>query len=166
MGKNRTNDSKYPSPYSPGGWVTGAQYVIELVCEQKAKVEHKDLPVQFWKLDEWSKFFVSQTRACHKLLKTYDEKAIIKTVKQKRVRNLMPKWVVGVVAKEQKELDAKRELAEKMKERPKEQERIIGVPKRRIQRLGTSALDKLLALDIEEEQNGEKERRKERREEN
>lgn len=157
MGKNRTNDSKYPSPYSPGGWVTGTQFIIELVCEQRAKFDKKDLPVKFWNLPEWEKYFVSQTRKCNKLLQHYDEKAVIATVKKCRVRNLIPKWVVSAIAKEQKELDAQRELA-KLQERPEIKESIIGVPQRRTKRLGTSALDKLLALDIEEENNGEKER--------
>lgn len=154
MGKERTEQSKYPSPYSPGGWVTGAQYIIELVCEQRAKFNKTDLPVQFWNLPEWNTYFVSQTRKCNKLLEVYDEKAVIQTVKKCRVRSLMPKWVVSAIAKEQKELNTQLKLA-KLQKRPKTKERIIEVPQRRTKHLGTSALDKLLALDIEEEQNGE-----------
>ena len=158
MAKDRTDKSKYPSRYSPGGWVTGAQYIIELVCEQRARFEHKDLPVQFWNLDEWAKFFSSQTRACHKLLKTYDAKVIIGVVKQKKIRNLMPKWVANVVAQEQLKFNAKIALAEQQKqERPEPKERIIDIPKRRTLRLGTSSLDKLLALDFEETEHGKKE---------
>lgn len=161
MASIRTEKSKYPSPYSPGGWVTGAQYIIELVCEQRAKFDQKDLPVQFWNLPEWNRYFVSQTKKCNKLLEVYDEKSVIQAVKKSRIRNLLPKWVVSAIAKEQKELDAQRELAEKMQERPEVQGRIIDVPKRRTKRLGTSALDKLLALDVEETDNGEESKRNE-----
>ncbi len=138
--------------------MTGAQYVIELVCEQKAKHAKKDLPLQFWKLPEWEKYFVSQTRAVHKLLQTYDERAIISAVKKSRIRNLMPKWVVKVVAEHDTERKViQSALAEEIAKRPEPQERIIDVPKRRTARHGTSAIDKLLALDIEGLTNGEEE---------
>jgi len=69
---------------------------------------------------------------------------------------LIPKWIIKVLDQEQKEYDAKVALAKKEKEeRQPVKERIIEVPKRRTARLGGSALDKLLALDIEEKENGE-----------
>ncbi len=158
MPKERSEKSKYPSRYSPGGWVTPAQYIIELVCEQNARFHNKDLPMKFWNLDEWASFFKAQLRATHKLLKKYDEKVIIKVIKQKKIRTLIPKWIINVLDQEQKEYDAKVALAEKEKKerQPVKKERIIGVSKRRTTRLGNSALDKLLALDdIEEKENGE-----------
>ena len=42
MAKERSNNSRYPSRYSPNigidgfAWVTGRQYIVELVCENKA----------------------------------------------------------------------------------------------------------------------------------
>jgi len=156
MPKERSEKSKYPSRYSPGGWVTPAQYIIELVCEQNARFHNKDLPMKFWNLDEWASFFKAQLRVTHKLLKKYDEKVIIKVIKQKKIRTLIPKWIIKVLDQEQKEYDAKVALAKKEKEeRQPVKERIIEVPKRRTARLGGSALDKLLALDIEEKENGE-----------
>ena len=158
MGKLRTSASKFPSKYSPNAWVTGAQYIIELICEQRARFDNKDLSVKFWNLPEWEKFFVSQTRKCNQLLKKYHERVVIKVVKDKKLRTLHPKWVDPIFATAQKEYDAQVELYKKqLEERPKEpQQSIIDVPKRRTARLGTSALDKLLALD-EEILNGEEE---------
>ena len=152
MAENRSDESRYPSRYSPGGWVTAAQYIIELVCEQKARHENKDLPIKFWTLKEWERFFVSQTRVCHKLLKSYSSQAIINAIKAKRIRTLLPKWIVSVIQLEQKKLDAmKKEV------KPKEPERdIINVPRRR-EGKAPSALNKLLALD-EELEDGEEER--------
>jgi chorismate-pyruvate lyase len=48
MAKNRTNKSRYPSRYSPNGWVSAPQYITELVCEKKAQKEKKELPMKFW----------------------------------------------------------------------------------------------------------------------
>ena len=42
MAKERSNNSRYPSRYSPNidkdgfAWVTGRQYIVELICENKA----------------------------------------------------------------------------------------------------------------------------------
>jgi len=55
MAKKQTQKSKYPSRYSPNGWVHAAQYVTELICEKKAKTEGKELPLKFWELKEWLK---------------------------------------------------------------------------------------------------------------
>ena len=112
MAKQRSEKSKYPSRYSPKGWVTEGQYIIELVCEQAAKHSKKDLTMQFWKDESWSKFFASQTRSVHRLLKSYDAKVIISVVKQKRIRTLLPKWVEGVIQKEQRNFDAQKRKSE------------------------------------------------------
>ena len=52
MAKKRTEKSKYPSRYSPNGWVHSAQYITELICEKKAKTEGKELPIKIWELKE------------------------------------------------------------------------------------------------------------------
>ena len=74
MSKEQTEKSRYQSRYSPDQFVSAAQYIIELVCERKAQLEERDLPVQFWKQPEWEKYFKMQLRKCHALLKKYDEK--------------------------------------------------------------------------------------------
>lgn len=149
MAKERTEKSRYPSRYSPKGWVTEAQYIIELVCEQSAKHTRTDLPLQFWKQEKWSKFFASQTRAVHKLLKSYDGKVIISTVKQKKIRTLLPKWVEGVIRQEQEKYNAEKKLAEiqkgnKTTSTPKS---IIGTSRRTT--APRSKFDDLLELDGE-----------------
>lgn len=147
MTSQRTDKSKYPSRYSPQGWVTAAQYIIELVCEQRARFDKKDLPVKFWNLPEWEKFYKSQLRACHRLLKQYDERAIINVIKEKKIRTLMPKWIEPVIAQEHKNIQAKksqRTTKQKSVEKPiiTKQSR----PKRNLKR----GVSNLLALDDEE----------------
>ena len=57
MAKNSSNKSRYPSRYSPGGWVSAPQYVTELICESKARQDKKDLPRKFWEDKDWEKYF-------------------------------------------------------------------------------------------------------------
>lgn len=110
----QTEKSSYPSLYSPDKFVTPAQYIIELVCEKKAKLEKRDLPPQFWKLKEWQNFFKSQLRRCHKLLKTYDVEAVIRALRNPRaykIRSLFAPWLEDIVLEEQRQLDVAKELA-------------------------------------------------------
>lgn len=80
--------SNYPSRYSPNKNVTAAQYILELICEKKAKTQQKDLPIKFWNLPEWKKYFKTQLRKCHSLLKKYDERAIISALKDRRAKKI------------------------------------------------------------------------------
>lgn len=81
MPKKQTEKSRYPSKYSPQKYVTAAQYICELICEKKAASEGKTLPTFFWRLKEWKSFFSSNLRITHATLKKYDERAIIKTLR-------------------------------------------------------------------------------------
>jgi hypothetical protein len=101
MANKQTEKSRYPSRYSPGGFVTEAQYIIELVCERLAQKQKKDLPVRFWNLPEWKLIFAGQLRATHALLKKYSAKAIINIIKEKKIDNIRTKWVEPMIAQEQ-----------------------------------------------------------------
>jgi hypothetical protein len=83
MAKERTEKSKYPSRYSLNGWVTAAQWIVEFISEKKAKQEKKELPVQFWKLPEWNKFYRSQIHTANALVKKHGELAVIAALKHK-----------------------------------------------------------------------------------
>ena len=116
MAKEQSNKNCYPSRYSPGGFVRADQYIIELICEKKAKTVKKDLPVQFWKDPEWAKFFKSQLRKCKSLLQKYSSEAIIKGLQDKKAWNiysLHAPWLPEIIEKHQKKLDQpKREKEE------------------------------------------------------
>ena len=75
MSKNRTEKSKYPSRYSPDGWVSAPQYITEFVCEKKARKDNKELP---------RKYFRYQITLANKLLKDFPEEAIIAALKDNR----------------------------------------------------------------------------------
>lgn len=105
MSKNRSNKSCYPSKYSPGGYVTAAQFIIENICEKKANTLNKTLPIQFWKLPDWANFFKSQLRKCHSLIKQYGEIPIIRALedsKSKTTYSLHAPWLVPIIEKHSK----------------------------------------------------------------
>ena len=73
--------TKYPSKYSNGKSVSGAQYITEIVCENKAKREKRDLHFRFWTEPYWEKFFRNQIATANILIKTYDPIDIAKALK-------------------------------------------------------------------------------------
>lgn len=72
---------RYPSKYSNGKQVSGAQYVTEIICENKAKKDKKDLHFRFWIEPYWEKFFRNQIASANKLIKSYDPIDIAKALK-------------------------------------------------------------------------------------
>ena len=72
---------KYTSKYSNGKSVSSAQYITELICENKAKKDKKDLHYRFWTTKSWEKYYKDQIATAYKLLKKYDAKAIISALK-------------------------------------------------------------------------------------
>ena len=73
--------SKYPSKYSNGKSVSGAQYITETVCENKAKRENRDLHFRFWTEPYWEKFFRNQIASANQLMKIDDPIDIAKALK-------------------------------------------------------------------------------------
>ena len=102
MSKSRSDSSRYPSRYSPKvdedgfAWVTGRQYIIELICENKAARDRKELPRAFYDLPEWQEFYQAQinNRSLGKLIKTHSvDKIISFLMENKHIMSLRPKWV-------------------------------------------------------------------------
>lgn len=127
MAKQRTEKSKYPSRYSPQGFVTAAQYVVELCCEKKARKEKKDLPTQFWQLPEWQKFYKSQVNSANKLVKQYGELAVIAALKNPKSSWMYSLRCTGfeAICSEQKVVaDRKEQSQVKSSEPPKDYDAI------------------------------------------
>lgn len=101
--------NKYISKYSNGKTVSAAQYITELICENKAKIEKKDLHYRFWTSREWSKYYRDQIATTNKLLQKYDAKAIINALKDptaSRIYSLRAPHLISII-------DKHRELLEK-----------------------------------------------------
>lgn len=84
MSKNRTEKSKYPSRYSPQGWVSAAQYITEVICEKKAQKDKTDLPIKFWEIEEWKSYYRYQITLANKLVKEFGEESVVAALKDSR----------------------------------------------------------------------------------
>jgi hypothetical protein len=83
-----TNPIKYVSRYSNDKEVSAAQYITEIICEQKAKIDKVDLYYRFWTSKKWSMFYRNQIGTAHKLLKKHSAKAIINALQSPAGRNI------------------------------------------------------------------------------
>lgn len=83
MSNHQTGKCRYQSPYSPGQYVTFAQYAAELMCGRKGRSEGADLPAQFWESSKkWNNYLKFQLMLAHRLLKKYNEQAILIAMKE------------------------------------------------------------------------------------
>jgi hypothetical protein len=73
-------NDQYLSKYSNGKYVSPAQYITEIICENKAIKDKNDLHYRFWTTKKWSLFYRNQIASAHKLLEQYPANAIIKAL--------------------------------------------------------------------------------------
>ena len=102
MAKTRSDNSNYPSRYSPNkdengiAWITDRQYIVELICENKAARDNKELPAAFYHLPDWEKFYNRHinSRTLGPLINKYGAPKIIAFLREnKYIMSLYPKWV-------------------------------------------------------------------------
>lgn len=104
----KTSKNKYISKYSNGKSVSAAQYITELICENYAQINKKDLHYRFWLSKEWETFFKSQIGSANKLLKKYSDKAIVNallTKKGKKIYSLRAPFLVPIIESEESKLE-------------------------------------------------------------
>ena len=109
MAKNRTTKSTFRSLYGDG-FVTPAQYLTEALCFLVARQKGLNLSDRFWQDKEWSKFFRRQVTVANELLETYDIQAILKALKDRRIKNKIRSlgakfMLVPVIEEYQKEIN-------------------------------------------------------------
>lgn len=88
MAKTQTQKNKFKSRYAPDTWISDAQYITEFVCENKARKDGKDLPLHFWQIPVWAKFFKLQILSANGLLKIYEAEAIVKALRTHQGRGI------------------------------------------------------------------------------
>lgn len=96
---------KYISKYSNGKNITAAQYITEIICENKARKEKKDLHFKFWTNKEWSAYYRNQIATANQLVLKYDEQAIIRALKSKeaeKIYSLRAPHLIPIIEKEAK----------------------------------------------------------------
>lgn len=98
---------KYPSKYSNGKSVSAAQYITEIICEQWAKKNKKDLHYRFWLNKDWSAFYRNQIASANKLLEKYTDTAIIRAlsnVKASKIYSLRAPHLAAIIEEEERKL--------------------------------------------------------------
>lgn len=106
----------YPSRYSNGKNVSAAQYITELICEHKAKIDKLDLHYRFWTNKTWSKYYRDQVASANKLLSKYDAKAIIKALndsKSEKIYSLRAPHLKAIIEQHQQLLNAEQSIKNK-----------------------------------------------------
>lgn len=100
---------KYISKYSNNKEVTPQQYITELICENKAIKDKKDLYYRFWTNKEWAAYYKNQIATANKLVKQYNPLAIIralKDIKAQKIFSLRAPHLISIIEKEQEKLES------------------------------------------------------------
>lgn len=98
------NTDKYLSKYSNGKTVSAAQYITELICENKANKDKLDLHYRFWTTKIWEMYYRNQIASAHKLLKKYDAKSIIAALRDRdasKIYSLRAPHLPAIIEKHQ-----------------------------------------------------------------
>lgn len=99
---------KYISKYSNNKEVSAAQYITELICENKAKKDKLDLHYRFWLNKKWALYYRNQIASANKLIQKYDDVAIIralKNAKASKIYSLRAPHLVPIIEEEQAKLN-------------------------------------------------------------
>lgn len=102
-------NNKFPSRYSNGKQVSAAQYITELICENKAKINKEDLHYKFWTTPKWAKYYRDQISSANKLIKKYNPIAIVKALKDsqaERIYSLRAPHLIAIIEKYQQQMDS------------------------------------------------------------
>jgi len=100
---------RYPSKYSNGKQVSAAQYITEIICENRAKMLKKDLHYRFWSTKEWAVYYRNQIGSANKLLEKYSDTAIVRALnnpKAAKIYSLRAPHLVPIIEQEQTMLDS------------------------------------------------------------
>lgn len=101
--------NKYPSKYSNGKMVSAAQYITEIICEKKAKLDGQDLHFRFWTSKKWATYYRNQIGSANKLLLKYSETAIVKALNTKeasKIYSLRAPHLIPIIEQQSKILES------------------------------------------------------------
>jgi hypothetical protein len=102
------DNDKYLSKYSNGRTVSAAQYITELICENKAKKDKLDLHYRFWTNKRWAAYYRNQIASANKMLEKYSAKSIIAALRHKdaeKIYSLRAPHLPAIIEKMQDQID-------------------------------------------------------------
>lgn len=101
---------KYPSKYSNGKTVSAAQYITEIICENKAKRDREDLHYRFWVSKKWAAYYRNQIASANKLLTKYQPESIVAALNSdeaKKIYSLRAPHLIPIIEQKQLEIESK-----------------------------------------------------------
>lgn len=96
--------NQYPSKYSNGKTVSPAQYITEIICENKARMNKEDLHYRFWLNKKWSAYYRNQIASANKLLEKYSAEAVVAALNSdpaKKIYSLRAPQLVAIIEKQE-----------------------------------------------------------------
>lgn len=107
---------KYLSKYSNGKEVSAAQYITELICENKAKKDKLDLHYRFWSSKSWALYYRNQIASANKLLEKYSAKAIIAALRHEdaqKIYSLRAPHLPAIIEKMETQIESQNKVLSK-----------------------------------------------------
>lgn len=98
---------KYISKYSNNKQVSPAQYITEIICENKAKKDGLDLHYRFWTNKKWSMYYRNQIASANKLLEKYSDISIVRALnnpKAAKIYSLRAPHLIAIIEEEEDRL--------------------------------------------------------------
>lgn len=105
--KEQTEKMSYKSP-STGDFVTGYQYIAEILVKREADREKVILPQRYWNIkgNIWAKKFLLRIRDVCKICEQYTFQAVVKALEREQwAFSLKSKQVLASIKEEQEKLD-------------------------------------------------------------
>jgi hypothetical protein len=100
MARGETEKCSFRSRFSPGAWITPAQYLAENMCDRQARYRGKKLSGRFWEEDGWAKEYRLQTVFASRLLKRFPMSAIVAALRTPhggKAVSLGARWLAQLV---------------------------------------------------------------------
>lgn len=108
MADRPTDKCRCPSQFSPGKWVTPAQWLAERVTARQYRRRHKgDPPDRFWEFPEWAGVFRQQLKLAAGLLRQFALAAVgnaLRTPRGAQVWSLGAPWFSALCREEDRKL--------------------------------------------------------------
>ena len=112
--------NKYPSKYSNGKDVSPAQYITEIICENKARINKEDLHYRFWLNKKWSAYYRNQIASANKLLMKHTPEAIVSALNSdgaKKIYSLRAPQLLRIIEQQEKILASQNKKLTKIPDR-------------------------------------------------
>jgi len=101
-------EKRFRSKYcSKDTFITGSQYLAELMCERSARQNGLELKDHFWKTQKWNQIFRRHIVQCNRLLKRFPIEAIIRAFHDPQTANFLSfgnKKYISIIKKHLRDL--------------------------------------------------------------